>query len=101
PAVASRRGRVERESRASRPDRAAIKRLYNDAVSAAGNVWESAQTEGRPDPTVSRTRMDGWAHAVPQTRRALLALTTLKNYDNYTFTHMVTVSILTMGQARG
>jgi cyclic di-GMP phosphodiesterase len=25
----------------------------------------------------------------------------LKNYDNYTFTHMVNVSILTMGQARG
>src|SRR5581483_2688430 len=34
-------------------------------------------------------------------RTALLALTTLKNYDNYTFTHMVNVSILTMGQARG
>ena len=33
-------------------------------------------------------------------RGALLALTTLKNYDNYTFTHMVNVSILTMGQAR-
>jgi len=31
---------------------------------------------------------------------ALLALTTLKDYDNYTFTHMVNVSILTMGQAR-
>jgi putative nucleotidyltransferase with HDIG domain len=31
----------------------------------------------------------------------LLALTALKNYDNYTFTHMVNVSILTMGQARG
>jgi putative nucleotidyltransferase with HDIG domain len=38
---------------------------------------------------------------VSQNRTALLALTTLKNYDNYTFTHMVNVSILTMGQARG
>jgi putative nucleotidyltransferase with HDIG domain len=28
-------------------------------------------------------------------------LTTLKNYDNYTFTHMVNVSLLVMGQARG
>jgi putative nucleotidyltransferase with HDIG domain len=37
---------------------------------------------------------------VSQNRTALLALTTLKNYDNYTFTHMVNVSILTMGQAR-
>ena len=32
--------------------------------------------------------------------RALLALTTLKDYDNYTFTHMVNVSILAMAQAR-
>ena len=24
----------------------------------------------------------------------------MRNYDNYTFTHMVNVSILTMGQAR-
>ena len=45
--------------------------------------------------------IDGLAQAVAQNRSALLALTTLKNYDNYTFTHMVNVSILTMGQARG
>jgi putative nucleotidyltransferase with HDIG domain len=40
------------------------------------------------------------AQAVSQNRTALLALATLKDYDNYTFTHMVNVSILTMGQAR-
>src|SRR6476659_4393219 len=45
--------------------------------------------------------IDGLAQAVAQNRTALLALTTLKNYDNYSFTHMVNVSILTMGQARG
>ena len=44
--------------------------------------------------------IDGLAQAVAQNRTALLALTALKNYDNYTFTHMVNVSILTMGQAR-
>jgi putative nucleotidyltransferase with HDIG domain len=67
----------------------------------AGAVWDSAQTEGHPDPTVARSMIDGLAQAVAQNRTALLALTTLKNYDNYTFTHMVNVSILTMGQARG
>jgi putative nucleotidyltransferase with HDIG domain len=92
---------IEQKVEGSLTDMATIKRLYNDAVSAAGDVWESAQTEGRPDPTVSRTMIDGLAQAVAQNRRALLALTTLKNYDNYTFTHMVNVSILTMGQARG
>ena len=80
---------------------ATIKRLYSDAVSVATSVWESASTEGKPDATMARTMVDGLAQAVAQNRTALLALTTLKNYDNYTFTHMVNVSILTMGQARG
>jgi putative nucleotidyltransferase with HDIG domain len=81
-------------------DMASLKRLYADAVEAAAAVWESAQTEGRPDLTVARTVIDGLAQAVAHNRSGLLALTTLKNYDNYTFTHMVNVSILTMGQAR-
>jgi putative nucleotidyltransferase with HDIG domain len=104
PAIAHIRvGRVTVEQRVegSLTDMATIKRLYTDAVSVAGNVWESAQTEGRPDATAARSMIDGLAQAVAQNRTALLALTTLKNYDNYTFTHMVNVSILTMGQARG
>jgi putative nucleotidyltransferase with HDIG domain len=79
---------------------ATFKRLYSDAAGVAEDVWESAQTEGKPDATMARTMIDGLAQAVAQNRTALLALTTLKNYDNYTFTHMVNVSILTMGQAR-
>ncbi|HMB81156.1 MAG TPA: HD-GYP domain-containing protein, partial [Vicinamibacterales bacterium] len=96
-------GRVSVEQRVagSLTDMATIKRLYTDAVSLAGDIWDSAQTEGRPDATAARSMIDGLAQAVAQNRTALLALTTLKNYDNYTFTHMVNVSILTMGQARG
>ena len=96
-------GRVSVEDRPETTlgDMDTIKRMYNEAVSSAGDVWESAKTEGKPDATMSRTLIDGLAHAVAQNRTALLALTTLKNYDNYTFTHMVNVSILTMGQARG
>jgi putative nucleotidyltransferase with HDIG domain len=96
-------GRVSVEQRVegSLTDMATIRQLYSDAVSAAGSVWDAAQSEGKPDVTVARTMIDGLAQAVAQNRTALLALTTLKNYDNYTFTHMVNVSILTMGQARG
>jgi putative nucleotidyltransferase with HDIG domain len=54
-----------------------------------------------PDPKQSRQLVDNLAQAVAQNRTALVALTALKDYDNYTFTHMVNVSILTMGQARG
>jgi putative nucleotidyltransferase with HDIG domain len=104
PAIAHIRvGRVTVDQRVegSLTDMATIKRLYKDAVSVAGDVWDSAQTEGHPDATAARSMIDGLAQAVAQNRTALLALTTLKNYDNYTFTHMVNVSILTMGQARG
>jgi putative nucleotidyltransferase with HDIG domain len=92
---------VDQRIEGSLTDMATIKRLYSDAVSVAGNIFDSAQAEGRPDATAARSMIDGLAQAVAQNRTALLALTTLKNYDNYTFTHMVNVSILTMGQARG
>jgi putative nucleotidyltransferase with HDIG domain len=96
-------GRVTVEQRAegSMADMAAIKRLYDDAIRVASDLWDGTQTEDQPDATMARTMIDGLAQAVAQNRTALLALTTLKNYDNYTFTHMVNVSILTMGQARG
>ena len=81
-------------------DAGTFRRLYDDAVSVAQTLWDSAKTEGEPDADAGRGMVDSLAQAVAQNRTALLALTALKNYDNYTFTHMVNVSILTMGQAR-
>jgi putative nucleotidyltransferase with HDIG domain len=92
---------VEQKVEGSLADMAAIRRLYDDAIRVASDLWDGTQTENQPDAAVARTMIDGLAQAVAQNRTALLALTTLKNYDNYTFTHMVNVSILTMGQARG
>src|SRR5258706_15450908 len=89
--------KIERDSRT---DIETFRRAYSEAVSIAQTIWDSARTESQPDATVAKTMIDGLAQAVSQNRTALLALTTLKNYDNYTFTHMVNVSILTMGQAR-
>lgn len=95
-------GRIQTEERKeqSAADVATIRRLYSDATNVASTVWESAQTEGTPDPKAARALVDGLAQAVSANRTALIALTALKNYDNYTFTHMVNVSILTMSQAR-
>jgi putative nucleotidyltransferase with HDIG domain len=81
-------------------DMAAIRQLYSNAVSAAEAAWESAATEGTPDVPAALHAVEGLADAVTQNRTALVALTAMRNYDNYTFTHMVNVSILTMGQAR-
>jgi putative nucleotidyltransferase with HDIG domain len=96
-------GRVTMQERAPEPptDASTLRKLYGEAVSVAGALWESAKAENRPDPTQAQSMVDGLAQAVLQNRSALLALTALKDYDNYTFTHMVNVSILTMGQARG
>ena len=81
-------------------DMAAIRRLYAGAVTAAEQVWDAAETEGQPDLPGALQAIDGLADAVTSNRTAIVALTAMKNYDNYTFTHMVNVSILTMGQAR-
>jgi putative nucleotidyltransferase with HDIG domain len=82
-------------------DAASIRKMYAEAVSVASTVWESARAEDHPDAAAAQSMIDGLAQAVTQNRSALLALTALKEYDNYTFTHMVNVSILTMAQARG
>ena len=95
-------GRIQTEEKKeqSAADIATIRRLYSDATNVASSVWEMAKTEGTPDPKAARALVDGLAQAVSANRTALIALTALKNYDNYTFTHMVNVSILTMSQAR-
>ena len=95
-------GRLSLDERveASSADVATIRRLYTDGVSIAGALWEMTQREGMPDPHQARALVDSLAQAVAQNRTALMALTALKDYDNYTFTHMVNVSILVMAQAR-
>jgi putative nucleotidyltransferase with HDIG domain len=96
-------GRVTLEERVpeEKTDASTIRRMYADAVSVASMVWESARADAKPDPTAAQSMIDNLAQAVVHNRSALMALTALKDYDDYTFTHMVNVSILTMAQARG
>jgi putative nucleotidyltransferase with HDIG domain len=96
-------GRLATDDDAPAPgggERSTLLRLYGDAVAQAENVWESALTEGRPDVRAAAATIDNLADAVTENRTALIALAAMKKYDNYTFTHMVNVSILTMAQAR-
>ena len=95
-------GRIQVEQRVdtSLADTAAIRATYGEASSVAERLWQQAMAEGRPDPGAARGMVDTLAQAVAQNRTAMVALTALKNYDNYTFTHMVNVSILMMAQAR-
>src|SRR5204862_6020503 len=81
-------------------DIAAIRQMYSSAVASAEALVESTEAEGMPDAPAALQTVEGLADAVTQNRTALMALTAMRNYDNYTFTHMVNVSILTMAQAR-
>jgi putative nucleotidyltransferase with HDIG domain len=81
-------------------DIAAIRQMYSSAVASAEVLVESAETEGMPDAPAALQTVEGLADAVTQNRTALMALTAMRSYDNYTFTHMVNVSILAMAQAR-
>ena len=79
---------------------AAARRVYATAVETAESLWQAAKAGDQPDPGAARKIIDGLARLVTQDRTSLMALTALKKYDNYTFTHMVNVSALAMAQAR-
>lgn len=78
----------------------AARKVYASAVETAESLWQAAKAGDTPDPSAARKIIDGLARLVTQDRTSLLALTALKRYDNYTFTHMVNVSALAMAQAR-
>ena len=79
---------------------AAARRVYTDAVQTAQAIWDTAQAGEQPNPDAARKIIDSLAKLIQQDRTSLMALTALKRYDNYTFTHMVNVSVLAMAQAR-
>ncbi len=78
----------------------AAKKLYGTAVQTAESLWDAAKAGDKPDPSSARTIIDSLAKLVTQDRTSLMALTALKKYDNYTFTHMVNVTVLAMAMAR-
>jgi putative nucleotidyltransferase with HDIG domain len=79
---------------------AAAKQLYGSAVETAETLWQAAKAGDKPDPNAARRIIDSLAKLVSQDRTSLMALTAMKRYDNYTFTHMVNVAVLAMAQGR-
>ena len=78
----------------------AAQKVYATAVESAESLWDQAKAGDKPDPDTARKIIDSLANIVTQDRTSLMALTALKKYDNYTFTHMVNVAALSMAQAR-
>src|SRR6266536_3043116 len=76
------------------------RKIYGSAVETGGQLWQAAKSGEKPDPNAAKKIIDSLAKLVGGDRTSLMALTALKKYDNYTFTHMVNVSVLAMAQAR-
>ncbi|HEX5475976.1 MAG TPA: HD-GYP domain-containing protein [Vicinamibacterales bacterium] len=94
-------GRINLEQEApGTPGIAAARQVYGTAVATAEQLWDAAKAGDKPDPGAARMIIESLAKLVGQDRTSLLALTAMKRYDNYTFTHMVNVSVLAMAQAR-
>jgi putative nucleotidyltransferase with HDIG domain len=91
---------VDEDDEAAGTGIAAARKIYGTAVETAEQLWQQAKAGDKPDPNAARTIIDSLARLVGGDRTSLLALTALKRYDNYTFTHMVNVSVLAMAQAR-
>jgi putative nucleotidyltransferase with HDIG domain len=91
---------IEKEDGSGGTGIVAAKKVYGTAVQTAEQLWNAAKAGDKPDPNAARKIIDSLAKLVGGDRTSLLALTALKRYDNYTFTHMVNVSVLAMAQAR-
>ncbi len=76
------------------------RQVYSGSVESARAVWDNALAEGRADTLLARETVDQLAEAVGDSMGLMIGLTGMKSHDEYTFTHMVNVSILTMAQAR-
>ncbi|MFB3852880.1 MAG: HD-GYP domain-containing protein [Vicinamibacterales bacterium] len=81
-------------------DAVAVREMYRNSVTVAESIWKSLAEANAADPLVIQGLVNDLAQALTHSPTALLALTTLNSYDNYTFTHMVNVAILVMAQAR-
>ena len=79
---------------------AAARKVYGTAVESAETLWQAAKGETSPIPTRRGRSSTAWRKWSSQDRTSLMALTAVKHYDNYTFTHMVNVSVIAMAQAR-
>jgi putative nucleotidyltransferase with HDIG domain len=77
-----------------------MKQVYSGSIEAARLVWESTRVEGTPDAPAAHETVEQLADAVDAAPATMIGLTGMKAHDEYTFTHMVNVSILTMAQAR-
>ncbi len=92
---------TDRRAAAHPLDMATIRTLHEQAASTMQAVWRWARQEEDADASGAVSVVGELAQAMSQNREALMALTSIRASDDYTFTHGVNVAILMMVQAQG
>jgi putative nucleotidyltransferase with HDIG domain len=77
--------------------------VYREAVGSAKRILAEARMGKIPSLADARSTVAGLVDGVLQDQNAMLALTLIKSYDEYLFTHSVNVGVLciALGQALG
>jgi len=75
--------------------------VYREALSVVESIYEDARLGRKPATSLAFNIVQKMVSSAISRPYALLAMTLLKDYDNYTFTHSVNVSViaLTIGRA--
>lgn len=78
-------------------------RVYREAVGSAKRILNEARMGKIPSLAEAQATVGGLVDGVLQDQNAMLALTMIKSYDEYLFTHSVNVGVLciALGQALG
>ncbi len=83
------------------PEEDTPREVYREALSVVESLYEDARLGRRPASSIAFNSVQKMVSSAINRPYALLAMTLLKDYDNYTFTHSVNVSVisLTIGRA--
>ncbi|MBE0432515.1 HD domain-containing protein [candidate division WOR-3 bacterium] len=77
-------------------DRKALKQTYFKALKVTRNLMQNLWTGRQVDVKSSRRVIYGLVDSISHDEFGILALTTIKNFDEYTFNHSLNVSILSL-----
>lgn len=83
------------------PEEETPRDVYRQALNVVESVFEDARLGRKPSTTLAANTVRKMVNVAIGRPYALLAMSLLKDYDNYTFTHSVNVSVisLTVGRA--
>lgn len=82
------------------PEDDSPRRVYGKALKAVNNIFEDVRMGRIPSSDEAVGVVKNMARLTLEDPHALFALSLLKDYDNYTFTHSVNVSVLSLAVGR-